>query len=84
MGEINIGDRVKDKVTNFVGIVTGRAIYMNGCVRCRVEAPVKKDGALIEGEWIDEGQLVFVKSVFTETGENVTGGPTNDPGSIDP
>lgn len=45
MGEypVWLGDRVRDKVTGFEGIVTARYEYLNGCIRWEVSG-VDKDG----------------------------------------
>ena len=76
---ISIGDKVKDIITDFEGIVVARAVYMNGCVRCQVQAKVKKDGTPIEGEWIDETQLICKKKAEKQNREKDTGGPCDIP-----
>jgi len=54
--EIKMGRKVKDLVTGFTGIVTGKAIYLNGCTQYLVETKVNKDGEL-KWKWFDENQL---------------------------
>jgi len=76
---INIGDKVKDMVTDFEGIVVARAVYMNGCIRCEVLAKITKDGKPIEGEWIDETQLICKKKAKVQSKEKDTGGPCDMP-----
>ena len=41
-----LGQKVKDSITGFAGIVTGRAEYITGCHQILVQPPVKnaKDG----------------------------------------
>ena len=82
---IELGDKVKDTITDFEGTVTAKIIYLNGCVRYEVKPQGLKDGKTIESEWIDETQL-FVRSKAkpraTETAkeeEDDTGGPGNVP-----
>ena len=44
MTTLNLGDKAKDKVTGFTGIVTARTVFLNGCVRCGVQSDKLKDG----------------------------------------
>ncbi len=75
---IKLGSKVKDKVTGFVGIVTSRTEYLNGCVRCSVTPKVKKDNKIIEAEWVDEMQLEVVFGGLDANNEE-TGGDMPDP-----
>ena len=51
----NIGDRVEHKLNHFVGIVTGRTEYANGCRQLLVQPEkLDKDGKMQDGSWIDE------------------------------
>ena len=60
--KIDLGDRVKDRITGLVGIVTAKSEYMNGCRRFGVGAEKpSKDGTLLKDEWFDEPQLVLIK-----------------------
>ena len=64
--DIEIGDRIRDKITSFEGIATGLAEYLNGCRQFLI-TPEKtdKEGKKIDGLWIDEQTLEVVKkSVF--------------------
>ena len=55
---IELGQRVRDRITGFEGIATSRVEYLTGCVQYCVK-PDKLDekGKMIEGEYIDMGQL---------------------------
>ena len=77
---INLGDKVKDKITGFEGIVISKVIHINGCVRYEVKPQVLKDGKTIESEWIDEKQIT-VKSKVKErkVEEDKPGGPGTIP-----
>ena len=57
---IVLGQKVRDKVSGFEGIATGRAVYINGCVRICIEPPVDKDGKYQEHTWLDESQLEVI------------------------
>ena len=80
MGEIQLGDEVKDRVTGLVGIATARVQYLNGCIQYGVQRPLKKDGEKLSTEYIDQGQLVWVSSGLNDAKKNqteraMTGGP---------
>ena len=85
---INLGDEVKDKVTGFVGIVTGKAEYLFGCVRCAVQSSVKEDKTIPDAYWIDEESLEILtpqkikkseKTIIVENKITTPAGPRNDP-----
>lgn len=48
-----LGDRAKDVITGFEGIVTGRCEYLTGCEQVLLIPPVDKDGKRVDGEWFD-------------------------------
>ncbi len=52
-----LGDKVRDKLTGFEGIVIARTEYINGCIHACVKAQTLKDGKPLDGEWIDWSQL---------------------------
>ena len=54
---IELGIKVKDKITGFEGVVTGYVEYLSGCNQALVAPRVKEDGSLIDSEWIDEQRL---------------------------
>lgn len=70
-----LGKKVKDIVTGFQGIATGRCEYLNGCIQYRVEPPMKTDGTTID-KWIDVGQLEIVGEGVAVTKRD-TGGPSS-------
>lgn len=56
----NLGDKVKDKVTGFTGVVMCRSVFLNGCVRLTVQAQkLDKDNKTIE-QYFDEPQVDVV------------------------
>ena len=57
---IKLGDKVKDKVSGFTGIVTEITNFLNGCTQCVVSPKVKKDGTIPAAWSIDIQQLVKV------------------------
>jgi len=54
---IQLGSKVRDIITGFTGIATGRAEYISGCSQLLVAPPLAKDGAARESEWFDEQRL---------------------------
>ena len=59
--KIELGDRVKDKITGLKGIVTARHEYLYGCLRMAVQPEEGKDGKPIETFVVDEPQLELLK-----------------------
>jgi len=76
---VKLGDRVKDSINGFKGIVTGKAEYLNGCVSFLVEGEVDKDGKTVN-HWFDEQRLrVEAAGAFkAEPATATAGGPVYD------
>jgi len=75
---INLGDKVRDTISGFTGIVTGRYVYLHGCVRCGVHSQELKDGKPVEGQVFDEGQLELLQAGALLPAPAPTGGPRDD------
>ncbi len=73
--EIRLGDKVKDRITGYEGIVTGITNWLNGCARIGVQSTKLKDGKPLETEWFDVNQIQLVKSKVMKTLNTDTGGP---------
>ena len=71
---INNGDRVKDPITGFSGIVTCRLEYLNGCARVQVTSEKLTGGKVDSDNYFDEPQLVVIKRSAHAVGGQVTGG----------
>lgn len=71
---INLGDKVRDKVTGFVGIAVCRSTYLNGCDRIAVQAPAKKNEKPLGWVYFDEPQLEVTRSKAIKRGSKKTGG----------
>ncbi len=54
---IQLGQVVKDRITNFKGTVTARAIYITGPDRLLVEGFADGSNKPAETAWFDEGRL---------------------------
>ncbi len=75
---IELGDKVKDKVSGITGVVTERREYINGCVQYIVQpkATKKDPDKMPDAYVVDEGQLDVVKSKCKIIKKRRTGGPT--------
>jgi hypothetical protein len=58
---IDLGDRVKDSITGFQGIVVIVSEYLQGCRRIVVQPEALHEGKPVEPQYFDEPQLVLVK-----------------------
>ena len=82
----NLGDKVKDRINGFAGVVTGRAEYLYGCVQVLV-APtaIGKDGKCPDSIWLDEDRVAVTKAWAVESpasAELRAGGPQAYPAPI--
>lgn len=55
-----LGDRARDKITGFEGVLTSRAEFLTGCNRYCVQPTELKDGKPIDGIYFDEAQIEIV------------------------
>ena len=51
--EPQLGDRAREVVTEFEGIVTGESTFLNGCRRVMLSPPVDRDKKFVEAQWFD-------------------------------
>lgn len=89
---IELGDKVKDKITGFTGIVIGITIWQNGCRTVGIKTLKLKEGKPQDPYWIDENQLSIVikrakviKPIVYKTDKKeqvATGGPHELPGRL--
>lgn len=84
---IELGDRVKDKITGFTGIVVCVSKWLNGCVRLVVQPEKLDKGRVGMSETFDEEQLDMVhkkvivtnKTAEAERPAKAPGGPRPHP-----
>ena len=57
---IELGSKVKDSITGFEGVSTGRAEYLHGCPSVLVESTELQEGE-VKKQWIDEPRLIVLK-----------------------
>ncbi len=58
---IELGDRVKDRISGLKGIAVGITNYLYGCKRIMVQPEETKDGKPVDTFYLDEPQLEIVK-----------------------
>lgn len=58
---VELGDKVKDRVTGFEGIVIGIHLWLYGCRRISIQPQELKDGKPIEAISIDEPQCEILE-----------------------
>ncbi len=54
MTKIVLGQRARDRITGYVGVVVGRTEWLNGCVRFGIQSELLKYGVPTETQWFDE------------------------------
>ncbi len=79
---VNLGDKVKDRINGFEGIVTGLAYYLYGCRQVYV-APTSlaEHGKWPDGQWIDEDRVAVVAPDEVEQPDSAAdraGGPATE------
>lgn len=57
---IKLGQKVKDKITGFTGVVMGRTEYLYGCVSVAVLSTKLKDDKPKDWVWFDEQRLTLL------------------------
>lgn len=81
--EIKLGQRARDVITGFEGIITAKIEFINGCTQYNLTGKAPKSGDKVPEIWID-WQRVEIKDdgVRSKFFSNPSGGPsTNAPTS---
>lgn len=81
---VKLGSNVKDTLTGFSGMATGRSEWLYGCTRIYIEPAEMREGKPIEGQWFDEQRVEVIKEqgpVVSADSDAKTGGPQHDPSS---
>lgn len=75
----NLGKMARDKITDFEGIIVGKANYLFGCAQYGL-TPKCKDGKSGETEWYDEGRIEIIGEGINKNEVMVekNGGPNRD------
>lgn len=71
-----LGTKVRDVITQVVGILTARIEFINGCVQYAITQPVQPDGKVPDSHWIDHQRIQVVDAGVTAHFESRdAGGP---------
>jgi hypothetical protein len=79
---IQLGDKVRDRVSGISGIAVCESKWFNGCLRWTVQQPAGKDGKLPDLVSFDVEQLEVLKKGAVKPIERQTGGPMPTPQRI--
>ena len=60
--KFNNGDKVRERVTGFTGIITGAVSYITGCNQHLVTAKAKDENSEAKAQWYDDGRLELVEA----------------------
>ena len=80
--EINLGDKVRDRITGLEGIVIARTDWINGCIRMLVQPQHLKDGKPVETSSFDIEELILVQAdaLKPKSEDRRKNGPMPEPG----
>ena len=67
--KLELGQSVKEKVTGFTGIITGRAQYITGCNQYCIQPASEKGDKYPDAHWSDEGRLEKTEGKFIDPSE---------------
>ena len=96
MAKIKLGTKIKDNITGFVGFLTARCEYINGCVQYEITPETLKDGVPQKEYWLDEQRVEIIKKEEKKAPETRVvhdvrttfrrrvGGPANHPSNHKP
>ncbi len=70
----NMGDKAKDQITGFEGVITGKAEYISGCSQVLLAPAVNKDGEFREGQWFDLQRIEVIRTKAVELDNRATPG----------
>lgn len=79
MARIELGDKVKDTITGFAGVVIAKTQWLHGCERITIQPEKLHEGKPVETQSFDEPQLEVVKKKKIQEGQHNTGGPRPEP-----
>ncbi|HLW67875.1 MAG TPA: hypothetical protein VKS79_21330 [Gemmataceae bacterium] len=79
MAEFKPGDRARDKISGFEGVVTGVHKWINGCTTISVQKEtLDKDGLPLKSQSFDAPQCELVEA-SAPVPEKPSGGPHDQP-----
>jgi hypothetical protein len=72
---MNLGDKVKDRVTGLTGIVVAYTTWINGCIRLTIQPQEIKDGEPVKTSTFDIEELSIVEAGAVQPKKPNTNGP---------
>ena len=69
------GQVVADPITNYIGTVIGRTVYINGCSRLLIQRKYAKNTDLKDAEWLEETRVIAVGKKVKKKPAVDNGGP---------
>jgi hypothetical protein len=72
---VELGDKVKDRITGFEGIATGRFTFLSGCLRIEITPMTLEKGKPIEPQVFDEQRVLPDGKSKVKTGGPLDGPP---------
>jgi len=76
--KFELGQKVRDRISGFEGIITCIAEYYNGCVRYIIQPKIEKNGKFCDSETIDQEQLELLTKKKIEVPTRNHGGDRPD------
>ncbi len=76
---INLGDKVKDTITGYEGIVVADTIWLNGCLRVIVQSRELKDGVPVERQEFDTAQVELIEANVVTASRRPLSSPKQSP-----
>ena len=73
---IDLGSKVKDRISGVAGIAVSRIEFINGCTQYGVQAKIMKDGKVPDTVYVDEKQLDVLEQKKVKVKKARTGGPS--------
>ena len=73
--KIEFGDKVKDTITGFSGVVTALAYYSTGCNQALIQPELGKDGEWQDARWFDFERVQVTEPKAITIKSTPTGGP---------
>lgn len=65
MDKVELGDKVKDKVTGFEGIVIGQSQWLNKSSTSGVQSTTLENGVPVATQWFDDPRLEIIEISFS-------------------
>jgi hypothetical protein len=77
--EAKLGDRVRDQITGFTGIVVAETKWLTGCARLSVQPETLHEGKVRDQETFDVNRLIVMERDAVPHLKTDNGGPGPEP-----